>query len=79
VIATIVDVGKMLQLVWVSLVAGVGVTAAFSITVLAATRSGERRRSGRDGPAIALGVLAAVAGACCLATMAYGVYLITKK
>jgi len=75
----IVDWGKIGQLIWVSLVAGVGVTGVFSIVVVGTTRSGELRREGRGGAATVYGVLATIAGLVCLAAVAYGVYLVTKK
>src|SRR5205814_1435183 len=59
-LATIVDVKALLKVVWVSLVAGVGVIAAFSAVVLGATRVGDMRRGERSGAAVLYGLLAAV-------------------
>jgi hypothetical protein len=46
-----VDVNLLLQVVWVSLAAGVGVSALFSFVILGAARAGDARRAGRDGAA----------------------------
>jgi hypothetical protein len=75
----IVDWGKIGELIWVSLASGVGVIGVFSLVVVGSTKSGELRRDGRGGAALAYGALAFVAGIACLAAVAYGVYLITKK
>jgi hypothetical protein len=75
----IVDWGKIGQLIWVSLASGVGVIGVFSLVVLGSTRSGELRRDGRGGAALAYGAVALIAGLACLVVVAYGVYLVTKK
>jgi hypothetical protein len=75
----IVDWGKIGELIWVSLASGIGVIGVFSLVVLGSTRSGELRRDGRGSAALAYGLLALIAGVACLAAVAYGVYLITKK
>jgi hypothetical protein len=68
VIATIVDWDAILQVIWVSLLAGVGVTAAYGFALLGTTRALECGRDGRVGGAISyalVGVLglAVVVGA----------------
>jgi hypothetical protein len=47
VIATVVDWDALLQVVWVSLGAGVGVTAAWGFALLGSTRAIETGREGR--------------------------------
>jgi len=54
---TIVDVGALVKVVWVSLVAGVGVTTAFSLIVFGLSRGNEARR-GHKRPAPAFYALA---------------------
>ena len=50
---TVVDWGALLEVIWTSLLAGIGVTAAFALAILGATRAvdlrprGQRRRGGR--------------------------------
>ena len=56
-----VDFKALLEVVWTSLVAGVGVTAVFSLVIFGGAQAGEARRAGRGGAATAYGALAAVA------------------
>jgi hypothetical protein len=55
-----VAIGQLAQVIWVSIGAGVGVTAAFSFVVLGTARSAEARRSGRSRAALGYGALSAV-------------------
>jgi hypothetical protein len=57
-----------------ALVAGIGVTAIFSLCLLGASRASERRRAGRSAGAWTL--LAVVAGAGVLAVSALGIYAV---
>ena len=52
-------IGDILEVIVVSLVAGVGITTAYSFVVLGAGRSAEARRSGESGAAVAYGAMAA--------------------
>jgi hypothetical protein len=65
-----VEVGQLLEVVWVSLVAGVTVTALFSFVVLGGARSADAQRSGRTGAAWVYGGLAI------LALLAFGVVVV---
>ena len=56
-----VDFNALLEVVWTSLIAGVAMTAAFSLVIYGSGQSAEARRDGRGGAATAYGVLAAVA------------------
>ena len=67
-IASVVDWDALLQVIWVSLVAGVGVTAAWGFALLGSSRAVETGRGGRPAEAafyVAVGVLgvATVVGA----------------
>jgi hypothetical protein len=64
-IATIVDWGALLKVVWVSLAGGIGIAAAYSIVVLGLARAGDERRRDRGGAAVAFTILAIVALAAC--------------
>ena len=66
-----VDGHLLLQVVWVSLVAGVGITALFSLVILGATRSDDARRAGHGVAALFFLALAVVA----FALFAVGVVL----
>ena len=66
--ATVVDWDALLQVIWVSLVAGVGVTAAWGFALLGSSRAVETGRDGRPAEAafyavVAVAGLAAVVGA----------------
>jgi hypothetical protein len=56
----VVELGQIVEVIWVSVVAGVGVTAAYSLVVLGMGRSAEARRAGNTGAALGYGALAAL-------------------
>jgi uncharacterized membrane protein SpoIIM required for sporulation len=62
----------ILEVIWVSLLAGVGVTILFSLVVFGSSRAAEARREG-DNPTV-YGVVALV---CMLAFLAVVVFAIT--
>lgn len=68
-----VELNQLVQVVWVSLVAGVVVTTAFALVVLETGRAAVARRDGRDRAAIAHAVLAAVFFAAFAVIVVYGV------
>jgi hypothetical protein len=51
-------IGDILEVIVVGLVAGVGITAAYSFVVLGVGRSAAARRSGQSGAAVLFGALA---------------------
>jgi hypothetical protein len=77
--ATIIDTKALLDVVWVSLVAGVGGTAAFSIALLGATRFSDMRSAGRGVEAAMFGVLGAAALATCLGAITLGFVVVISK
>ncbi len=77
--STIVDTTTLLALVGVSLVAAVGVTAAFSLAILGATRFSDLRRDGRAVEAAFFGVVTALALAACVGAIVYGIVEIQTK
>ena len=77
--STIVDTTTLLDLVGVSLLAAVGVTAAFSLAILGATRFSDLRRDGRAVEAAAFGALTALALAACVAAIVYAIVEIQSK
>jgi hypothetical protein len=77
--ASIIDWGALGKVVLYSLVAGLGVPAVYSIAVLGAARSTDAQRGRRGGQATAYALVALLCGLACLAAIAYGVYLLTKK
>jgi hypothetical protein len=74
-----VKAGDIFEVVWVSLVAGVFVSTAFSFVVLGMARSAESARSGRGTAAIAYAGLALVAFATFAFAVGYGVHVMLSK
>ena len=77
--STLVDTNALLKVIWVSLAAGVGGTAAFSLAIVGAARFTDMRREGRGAEAGAFAFLAALGLGVCLAAIALGLYAIIEK
>jgi hypothetical protein len=77
VIATVVDWDALLQVIWVSLLAGVGVTAAWGFALLGTTRALESARDGRVGGAAAYAVVGALGFATVVAAVVFGIVILT--
>jgi hypothetical protein len=77
--STLIDVDALLKVIWVSFVAGVGGTAAFSIGLAGAARFADMRREGRGAEAALFGVVAALGLGVCLLAIVFGLYEITNK
>jgi hypothetical protein len=73
VIATIVDWDAILQVIWVSLVAGVGVTAAWGFALLGSSRAVEIGRDGRPAVAALFGLIAVAGFATVIAAIVFGI------
>jgi hypothetical protein len=71
--AAVVEWSALLEVILVSLVAGVGVTAVFSIAVAGAVCFVDFRREGRRAAATAFAALAVIAIAACVAAVASGI------
>ena len=76
---SVIDWAALVNVLWASLLGGVGVTGVFSLALLGATRAGDLRRDGRVAAATAYAVLTAVAGAVVLAALVFGVIVMTSK
>jgi hypothetical protein len=74
-----VDGHLLLQVVWVSIVAGVGISVLFSLVILGAARAGDARRAGRDGTATLYVVLAFAAFAAFATGVVLGVETMLDK
>jgi hypothetical protein len=70
---------KIAELLWVAPVAGLAVSITFSLVILGVSRADEARRAGAGGVAAAYSALALTAGVAFLATVVYGVQIITTK
>jgi hypothetical protein len=77
--ATVVETQNLLETVAASLIAGVGVTAAFSIVIFGVTRSADMARNERPLLATAAGGLAVLAGAVVVAAIVFGIVVMTTK
>jgi hypothetical protein len=75
----VVKAGDIIEVIWVSLAAGVFVSIAFSIVVLGMARSAESARSGSGTVAVAYAALALVAFAAFMAAVVAGVNIMLSK
>jgi hypothetical protein len=73
-----VKASDILNVIWVSLVAAMFVSGAFSVVVLGSARSAEARRNGHGG-AVLWGGLAVVAFLAFAAVVVYGVHVMLAK
>jgi hypothetical protein len=78
-IASIVDTGALLKVLWTATLAGVGVTAIFAIAIVGATRAVDLSRERRPVEAAAAGVVGALALAAVGAAIAFGIVVMTQK
>ena len=76
VLGAVIDTGALLEVIWVSLVAGVAVTAIYSVALFGATRAAESRRTSRGGAAAGYGILFGLASLLFVAGVAWAVHLI---
>ncbi|MDQ5833336.1 MAG: hypothetical protein M3550_09815 [Actinomycetota bacterium] len=76
-IASIVDTDALLTVVWVSLLAGIGVTAAYGFAILGAVRALELGRSGRSGEAAIFAVVGVVGVATTIAAIVFGIFVLS--
>ena len=75
----VVKASDIVEVVWVSLVAGVLVCFAYALVVLGTARAADSRRNGHGVASVAFGALAAIALAVCLAAVVYGVHVMVSK
>jgi len=78
VIAT-VDWDALLTVVWSSLLAGIGVTAAYGLVILGGIRALERGRQGRTGEAAIYGVVGVAGLATVIAAIIFGIVVLSAK
>jgi hypothetical protein len=74
-----IQAGDIVEVIWVSLAAGVGMTLAFSLVVLGGARSAEARRAGQGTAALAYAALAVVAFLAFMASVVIGVQIMLSK
>jgi hypothetical protein len=78
-LATVVDTGALAKVIAASLVAGIGVTAAFALGILGATRFADMRKEERAVEAAAYGAMALAAFAACVAAVVVGIVIMASK
>ena len=78
-LSTVVETKELLETVVASLIAGIGVTAAFSLVIFGVTRSADMARDDRPILSTAAGVLALLAAAVVIAAIAFGIVVMTSK
>jgi uncharacterized membrane protein YhaH (DUF805 family) len=75
----VVELGQIGEVIWVSMVAGVAITAIFSLIVLGTARYAEARRVHHRGAAVAYGMLAALSLVAFAAVVVMGVQIMLSK
>jgi hypothetical protein len=78
-IATVVETKDLLETVAASLIAGIGVTAAFSLVVFGVTRSADMLRDDRPIAATAAGGLAILALLVVAGAIVLGIVVMTSE
>ena len=78
-LATLVDTSALAKVVVAGLVAGIGITVAFALVILGATRFSDMRQEARPIEAGAFAAVAGVALAACVAAIVVGIVVMTTK
>ena len=74
-----VEFSQILEVIWVSLVAGIGVTAIYSVVIYGVSLAAEARRDGNGGEATMYGVVAIVAFVVFAAGLIIGLSIVLHK
>jgi cation transporter-like permease len=78
-LAEIVDVGDLVNVVWTSVVAGLGVCIVFSLAIVGFARATDTRRDGNSVATVAYLTMALVAFVAVMALVVFGVIVMTAK
>ena len=76
-IGAIVDTHALGQVIWVSILSGVGVTGAYGLAILGATRALEFGRDGRIAEATLYAVVGIVGIAVFIVSIVFGIIVLT--
>ena len=71
--------GDLLEVIWVATLAGVGITAIYSLVIYSSGRAADARRAGNGSAAAIFGTLAVLAFAIFLAGVIIGVTIMLNK
>jgi hypothetical protein len=74
-----IDFHALGQVIWVSLVAGVGACVLFSLVIFGADKAAVARREGQDTQALAYGALAVAAMIVLSVAVVFGVIVMLRK
>jgi hypothetical protein len=74
-----VDWDALWEVVWSSIVAGIGVTVIFGVAIVGVTRAVDLRRSGHGVASVAAGVVGFAALAVVAAAVVFGIVVMTNK
>jgi hypothetical protein len=74
----IIDWDALLTVIWASVVAGIGVTAAFGFVILGATRAVELGRAGRPGEAAVFSAMGVIGGVVVVAAIVFGIIVLSE-
>ena len=74
-----IDWDAMLTVIWSSLLAGIGATAAYGLAILGGNRAVELGRSGRLGVAAVYGLIGALGAAMVVASIVFGIVVLRSK
>jgi len=72
-IASIVDGHALVQVIWVSLIAGVGVPSCYALAILGAARSVQLGRDGHTAKASAFALVGVIGLAIVIASIVFGI------
>ena len=76
-IASIVDTDALVTVVWASLLAGIGVTAAYGFAILGGVRALELGRAGRPGEAAIFAVICVLGVATTIGAIVFGIVVLS--
>ena len=76
--ASIVDWDALLTVVWASVAAGIGVTAAYGLVILGATRAVDLSRDGRVGEAVLFAVVGVAGFLTVFAAIVFGIVVLSE-
>jgi hypothetical protein len=74
-----VEATDILEVIWVSLIAGVVVSISYSCVVLGSARSADARRNGHGSASVAWAGVAILAFAAFAGAVVYGVHIMLSK
>jgi hypothetical protein len=77
-IGSIVDTDALLTVVWASLAAGIGVTAAFGFAILGGVRAVEFGREGRVGEAALFAVVGVLGVVSTIVAIVFGIVVLSE-